>query len=170
MLLFLPPLIYFIFEYSERSLSDWLESDLDSDVQLLESINSGSFPDSHVGRYLHSLSDRFRGEVVADMLCYLRLHVELAMRAKGSCCCGRAASTSRRSTTTSARSCRSCVISSAASARPGNSPEAVAHGDQQGPVAAAVARALTIARTRSRPSVQLPTERARRASTARRAQ
>ena len=26
---------------------------------------------------------RFRGEVVADMLCYLRLHVELALRAKG---------------------------------------------------------------------------------------
>jgi RsiW-degrading membrane proteinase PrsW (M82 family) len=83
MLLFLPPLIYFIFEYSERSLRAWLESDLDSDVQLLESINSGSFPDSHAGRYLHSLSDRFRGEVVADMLCYLRLHVELALRAKG---------------------------------------------------------------------------------------
>ena len=50
---------------------------------MLESINSGAFPDSHAGRYLHSLRDRFRGEVVADMLCYLRLHVELALRAKG---------------------------------------------------------------------------------------
>ena len=25
----------------------------------------------------------YRGEVVADMLCYMRLHVELALRAKG---------------------------------------------------------------------------------------
>jgi RsiW-degrading membrane proteinase PrsW (M82 family) len=83
MLLLLPPLIYYMFERSERALRQWLESDLDSDMQLLESIASGSFPDTHAGRYLHSLRDRFSGEVVADMLCYLRLHVELALRAKG---------------------------------------------------------------------------------------
>ena len=83
MLLLLPLLIYFMFERSERALRQWLESDLDSDLQLLESINSGAFPDSHAGHYLHSLRDHFQGEVVADMLCYLRLHVELALRAKG---------------------------------------------------------------------------------------
>lgn len=82
-LMLLPPLIYFAFEHSEKSLRDWLESDLDSDVELLESINSGEFSDSNVGRYLHSLRDKFDGPVVADMLCYLRLHVELALRAKG---------------------------------------------------------------------------------------
>jgi RsiW-degrading membrane proteinase PrsW (M82 family) len=82
-LMLLPPLIYFAFEHSERTLRQWLESDLDSDVQLLESINSGEFPDSHAGRYLHSLQDKFSGPVVADMLCYLRVHVELALRAKG---------------------------------------------------------------------------------------
>jgi len=82
-LLLLPPLIYFAFEHSEKVLREWLESDLDSDVQLLEAINSGNFADSHAGKYLHSLQDRFSGTVVADMLCYLRLHVELAMRAKG---------------------------------------------------------------------------------------
>src|SRR5512139_878520 len=82
-LMLLPPLIYFTFEHSEKTLRDWLESDLDSDVELLESINSGEFSDSHVGRYLHSMRDKFDGPVVADMLCYLRLHVELALRAKG---------------------------------------------------------------------------------------
>jgi hypothetical protein len=30
-----------------------------------------------------TLKEKFQGEVVADLLCYLRLHVELAMRAKG---------------------------------------------------------------------------------------
>ena len=40
-LMLLPPLIYFAFEHSEKSLRDWLESDLDSDVELIESINSG---------------------------------------------------------------------------------------------------------------------------------
>ncbi len=82
-LMLLPPLIYFAFEHSEKSLRNWLESDLDSDVELLEAINSGEFTDTHAGRYLHSLRDRFDGPVVADMLCYLRLHVELALRAKG---------------------------------------------------------------------------------------
>jgi protease PrsW len=82
-LMLLPPLIYFAFEHSEQGLRDWLESDLDSDVQLIETINSGEFLDSHAGRYLQSLQDRFDGPVVADMLCYLRLHVELALRAKG---------------------------------------------------------------------------------------
>jgi hypothetical protein len=82
-LMLLPPLIYFTFEHSEKALREWLESDLDSDVQLLEAIDSGEFGDTHAGRYLHSLSDRFDGPVVADMLCYLRLHGELALRAKG---------------------------------------------------------------------------------------
>jgi hypothetical protein len=82
-LMLLPPLLYFAFEHSEKNLRDWLESDLDSDLQLIESINAGEFLDSHAGRYLQSLQDRFDGPVVADMLCYLRVHVELAMRAKG---------------------------------------------------------------------------------------
>jgi RsiW-degrading membrane proteinase PrsW (M82 family) len=79
----LPLVIYLVFQQSERTLRDWLDEDLDSKVQLLELINSGAFLDSHAGRYLQSLRDRFRGEDLADMLCLLRLHGELAMRAKG---------------------------------------------------------------------------------------
>jgi hypothetical protein len=82
-LMLLPPLIYFAFENSEKTLRDWLESDLESDLQLIETINAGEFLDSHAGRYLHSLQDRFDGPVLADMLCYLRVHCELALRAKG---------------------------------------------------------------------------------------
>jgi len=82
-LLVLPPLMHFVFQRSEKALRDWLDADLDSDMELLELINSDDFSKSHVGTYLHSLRERFRGEVVADMLCYMRLHVELAMRAKG---------------------------------------------------------------------------------------
>jgi RsiW-degrading membrane proteinase PrsW (M82 family) len=82
-LMLLPPLIYFAFENSEKALRDWLESDLDSDVQLIETINAGEFLDSHAGRYVNSLQDKFDGPVLADMLCYLRLHCELALRAKG---------------------------------------------------------------------------------------
>ena len=81
--LVLPFVIYLVFQHSERVLRDWLDTDLDSNVQLLELINSGTFLDSPLGRVLGSLRDRFRGEDLADMLCLLRLHGELALRAKG---------------------------------------------------------------------------------------
>ena len=81
--LVLPFVIYLVFQHSERVLREWLDTDLDSNVQLLDLINSGTFLDSPLGRVLKSLRDRFRGEDLADMLCLLRLHGELALRAKG---------------------------------------------------------------------------------------
>jgi RsiW-degrading membrane proteinase PrsW (M82 family) len=82
-LLVLPFVIVLVFDHSERILRNWLEVDLDSNVQLLESISAGNFLGTRSGRYLQSLRDRFRGEQLGDMLCYLRLHGELAVRAKG---------------------------------------------------------------------------------------
>jgi hypothetical protein len=82
-LLVLPPLAYFVFQRSESAVSDWLGSGFDKDAQTLELINSGALADSPTGQYLESLKTRFHGPVVADLLCYLRLHTELALRAKG---------------------------------------------------------------------------------------
>ena len=79
----LPLVIYLVFQHSERTLRGWLDQDLDSKVELLELINTGKFLDSNSGRYLQSLRERFQGEDLADMLCLLRLHGELALRAKG---------------------------------------------------------------------------------------
>jgi RsiW-degrading membrane proteinase PrsW (M82 family) len=82
-LLVLPFVIYLVFDHSERILRNWIEVDLESDVKRLEAISTGTFLDSPSGRYLQALRDRFRGEQLADMLCYLRVHGELAVRAKG---------------------------------------------------------------------------------------
>jgi hypothetical protein len=79
----LPPLIFFVFKKSESSLENWLSVGFDADTEVLELILSGNVSQSNVGAYLQSLKDRFRGEVVVDMLCYLRLHLELSLRAKG---------------------------------------------------------------------------------------
>jgi len=79
----LPPLLVLIFAQSERYLQRWLGSGFDLDAQLLAAIRSGDFVSSRPGRYLHSLRDHFEGAVVADMLCYLQLHTELSLRAKG---------------------------------------------------------------------------------------
>jgi RsiW-degrading membrane proteinase PrsW (M82 family) len=79
----LPPLLYAAFHLSERSVGEWLGKGFDADTAMLALINSGSFASSPAGRYLHALKDRFEGPVVADLLCYLRLHTELSLRAKG---------------------------------------------------------------------------------------
>lgn len=82
-LVILPLLLYRVFRRSEESLRHWLGADFDSDAELLEMIKSAGFRDSQVGQYLQSLNAHFKGEVMADLLCYLRLHVELGLRAKG---------------------------------------------------------------------------------------
>ena len=82
-LLVLPFVIYLVFDHSERILRTWIEVDLESDVKRLEAISTGTFLDSPSGRYLQALRERFKGEQLADMLCYLRVHGELAVRAKG---------------------------------------------------------------------------------------
>lgn len=79
----LPLLFLAVFDRSDRSISEWLGAGFDADTELLELINSGEFSVSKVGMYLQSLREKFEGPVVADLLCYLRLHTELSIRAKG---------------------------------------------------------------------------------------
>lgn len=80
-LLLLPPVIFIVFERSEHMLQRWLAVDFDADTQLLALLNSGGLQDSRLGRHLEFVKQHFPPELVADMLCYLRLHVELSMRA-----------------------------------------------------------------------------------------
>jgi len=78
-----PLLLYTVFGFSERAVGNWLGKGFDADTEMLGLINSGRLSDSPVGQYLHALKSKFKGPVVADILCYLRLHTELALRAKG---------------------------------------------------------------------------------------
>jgi RsiW-degrading membrane proteinase PrsW (M82 family) len=82
-LVVMPLVMSVVFQKSEESVEQWLDVGFDADTELLELINSGALSDSHVGEYLHTLKERFEGPIVADLLCYLRIHVELALRAKG---------------------------------------------------------------------------------------
>ena len=78
-----PLLLYVVFRRSEKAVGDWLGRGFDADTETLELINSGHLSDSPVGRYLRTLKHKFQGPVVADLICYLRLYTELALRAKG---------------------------------------------------------------------------------------
>ena len=82
-LLIIPPMILFVFHRSQSAVGAWLGHGFDSDAERLELIQSGKLSDSPIGRYLATLRSRFEGPIVADLLCYLKLYTELAMRAKG---------------------------------------------------------------------------------------
>jgi len=82
-LLAFPLLIFVVFDKSEESLRNWLEVGFDANTELLELMNSGKLSESKVGKYLQSLREKFSGEVIMDLLCYLRIHLELSLRAKG---------------------------------------------------------------------------------------
>lgn len=79
----LPLLLVIVFDQSEKATRNWLGVGMDADIELMEVITTGGISETRIGRYLESLKGRFPGAVVADMLCLLRLHTELALRAKG---------------------------------------------------------------------------------------
>ncbi len=79
----LPPLMMWVFTRSERAVESWIGQGFDTDRELLELLDSGNFGDAPAGQFLHGLRAHFPGEVVADLVCMLRLHAELALRAKG---------------------------------------------------------------------------------------
>lgn len=83
LLVVLPLLFVLVFRTSERATQRWLGTGFDGDQELLEVINSGQVETTPMGEYLSDLKSRFPGPIVVDMLCWIRLHLELSIRAKG---------------------------------------------------------------------------------------
>ncbi len=82
-LLVLPVLFVYIYHKSEEATRTWLGYGLDKDVELLRMITAGNISETRIGQYLKTLQEKFPGIIVADMLNYLRIYLELSVRAKG---------------------------------------------------------------------------------------
>ena len=82
-MLLVPLLLMLAFARSEKALGQWLGAGFDADTAMIELIDSGNFAASPTGGYLLGLKRSFSGPMMVDALCYLRLHTELALRAKG---------------------------------------------------------------------------------------
>ncbi len=78
-----PALLMMVFTQSEKATRKWLGVGFDADAEILSMIISGNLSQTKVGMYLATLQERFPPEVVVDLLCYLRLYLELAIQAKG---------------------------------------------------------------------------------------
>jgi RsiW-degrading membrane proteinase PrsW (M82 family) len=82
-LVVLPIFFVGVFHISESQTREWLGTGFDTDAELLESIRAGHASDSRIGSYLEDLRHRFPPPTVVDMVCLLRLRLELSIRAKG---------------------------------------------------------------------------------------
>jgi RsiW-degrading membrane proteinase PrsW (M82 family) len=82
-LVVLPVFFVGVFHLSESRTREWLGTGFDTDAELLEAIAAGQASSSHIGDYLKELRRRFPPATVVDMLCLLRLRLELSIRAKG---------------------------------------------------------------------------------------
>ena len=78
-----PALLAIVFVRSEKHTEQWLGTGFDTDQELLDLLMSGRISDTRIGSYLLSLKEHFEPAVVADMLCLIRIRVELSLRAKG---------------------------------------------------------------------------------------
>jgi hypothetical protein len=83
LLLTLPVVFALVFRASEGATRSWLGVGFDTDSELLETMSSGRMSETRIGAYLESLRERFEPEVLVDMLCLIRLHLELSVKAKG---------------------------------------------------------------------------------------
>jgi len=83
MVVVLPLIMAVVYRHGERRLRNWLSRGFDRDCELLALINEGQVRGTPLGKYLVSLREHFRPDMVADMLCLLRLQVELSLGAKG---------------------------------------------------------------------------------------
>lgn len=79
----LPVLFMAIFGRSEQSTRDWLGIGFDTDQELLQLITAGNVSKTKIGEYFATLQSKFKSEIVVDMLCYLRVYLELSIQAKG---------------------------------------------------------------------------------------
>lgn len=83
LLVALPAFFTVVFRVSEARTREWLGTSFDTDQELLALVVAGRASESRVGAYFEELRSRFPGAVAVDLLCLLRLHLELSIRAKG---------------------------------------------------------------------------------------
>jgi RsiW-degrading membrane proteinase PrsW (M82 family) len=82
LLVVLPLIVLWVFHRSELATREWVGAGLDLDLMLHETFSSETLAYTKFGTYLQELRQRFPGHVVADMLCLLRVELELSIQAK----------------------------------------------------------------------------------------
>ncbi len=82
LLIVLPLMLVAVFDRGEKAAGEWVGSGMDVDLERLEALISQQFKETNFGIYLQELKSRFEGPIVADMVCLLRLQLEMSVQAR----------------------------------------------------------------------------------------
>jgi hypothetical protein len=75
-------LLVWTYQYDGDMIHLWLDKGLDKQVALLGAIREGHLGETRTGAFLLSVKDSFPPEVFFDVICYVKLNVELSVAAK----------------------------------------------------------------------------------------
>jgi RsiW-degrading membrane proteinase PrsW (M82 family) len=75
-------LLVWTYQYDGDMIHRWLDKGLDKQVDLFRSIQEGNLSQTKTGEFLLSVKDSFSPEVFFDVICYVKLNVELSIAAK----------------------------------------------------------------------------------------
>ena len=75
-------LLVWIYFYDVEMIHSWLDTGLDKQLSLLDSIKKGHLGDTPTGNFLESVKDVFPPEDFFDIICYVQLHVELSVASR----------------------------------------------------------------------------------------
>jgi RsiW-degrading membrane proteinase PrsW (M82 family) len=82
LLIVLPLMLVMVFDRGEKAAGEWVGSGMDLDLERLDALISQQFKETNFGIYLQELKSRFEGPIVADMVCLLRLQLEMSVQAR----------------------------------------------------------------------------------------
>jgi len=75
-------LLVWTYYYDVEMIHRWLDTGLDKQLSLLDSIKKGHLDDTPTGNFLESVKDAFPPEDFFDIICYVQLHVELSVASR----------------------------------------------------------------------------------------
>ena len=75
-------LLVWTYFYDVEMIHRWLDTGLDKQLSLLDSIKKGHLNDTPTGNFLKSVKDVFPPEDYFDIICYVQQHVELSVASR----------------------------------------------------------------------------------------
>ena len=75
-------LLVWIYFYDVEMIHSWLDTGLDKQLSLLDSIKKGHLDNTSTGSFLESVKNVFPPEDFFDIICYVQLHVELSVASR----------------------------------------------------------------------------------------
>ena len=75
-------LLVWTYFYDVEMIHSWLDTGLDKQLSLLDSIKNGHLDDTPTGHFLESVKAAFPPEDFFDVICYVQLHVELSVESR----------------------------------------------------------------------------------------